>query len=149
MSESMRAIKAYTVRTSFDRITRIIAILIFLMIAFLVGCGGEKIPPHLTDEVGTFIGVLEIKPYPPAPMQDTTLQLILTDSGQPVQGAIIELMLTMPDCTMPPSFLTGAEIGEGNYQVQTVLTMAGAWQVDASVSVQGKNEELTFFFATK
>jgi hypothetical protein len=132
-----------------DKITRILVILSFWIAVVLVGCGGEKIPPHLTDEVGTLIGVLEIKPYPPAPMQDITLQLILTDSGQPVQGAIIELVLTMPDCPMPPSFLTAAEIGEGNYRVQTVLTMAGAWQVDASVSVQGKNEELTFFFATK
>ena len=119
-----------------------------LMIAVIVGCTGEKTAPQLTDEIGTLTGVLKIEPFPPAPMQDTVLQLSLTDSGQPVQGAVIEMTLTMPGCAMAPSFLEATEIGEGKYQVQTVLTMSGDWKVDATVSIQGKNENLTFFFAT-
>jgi hypothetical protein len=127
-------------------LTATIACFFFLTLA---GCNREEQPSHLIDENGTLRGVLEIAPYPPVPMQDTTLNLSISDAGRPLQGAKVELTLTMPGCTMAPSFGEAVEISAGEYQVQTVLTMAGAWQVDTKVSIQDQSEDLTFFFATK
>jgi hypothetical protein len=149
MPESLLLIKADAIRTKQDRIARIMAVISCFVIVVFVGCSGEKVATHLTDETGTLSGVLEIEPYPPVPMQDTTVFLTLSDSGKPVQDVKIELTLTMPGCTMAPSFLEAAEISAGVYQVQTVLTMAGAWQVDANISIQDRSEKLTFFFATQ
>jgi metal-sulfur cluster biosynthetic enzyme len=149
MPESLPLIKADIYRKKQDMIARMMVIISCFMAAALVGCKVEKAAPHLMDEAGTLTGVLEIHPDPPVPMQDTTLQITLSDSGQPVQNAKIELTLTMPGCTMAPSFLEAAEIRAGVYQVQTVLTMAGAWQVNAVISTQAQSEELTFFFATR
>jgi len=130
-------------------IARIITAVSCLMVAVLVGCKGEKISPHLIDQAGTLSGVLEIQPNPPVPMQDTLFLLSLTDSGQAVQSAEVDLTLTMPGCTMAPSFLQAAAMGEGYYQVKTVLTMAGAWKVDARITRHEQEEELIFFFVTK
>ena len=127
----------------------IVTVLAGFIFVTLAGCSQEELPPHLNDVSGTLSGVLEIEPYPPVPMQDTTLTLSLSGAGQPLQGAKVELTLTMPGCTMAPSFVEAVEISAGEYQVQTVLTMAGAWQVDAKVSIQEQSEDLTFFFATK
>jgi metal-sulfur cluster biosynthetic enzyme len=149
MPGSLPSFEVEAMRVKQDRIAKICVVLSCLIIVAIVGCSGEKVAPYLTDESGSLTGVLEIQPDPPVPMQDTTLQITLSDSGQAVQDAKIKLTLTMPGCTMAPSFLEAAEISAGVYQVQTVLTMAGAWQVDAVISTQTQREELTFFFATK
>jgi hypothetical protein len=149
MPESQLPIRTHAIRIKKDMTAMTLAIISCLVVSVLVGCSGEKISPQLTDENGTLMGVLEIEPNPPVPMQDTIVRITLTDAGQPVRGAKIELTLTMPGCTMAPSFLEAIEAEEGIYQSQTVLTMAGAWQVDANISLQARSEALTFFFATQ
>jgi hypothetical protein len=150
MAESLLTTNANPKKMKQDVIARIMVLISCFLAVSLMGCDGKKAELlHLTDEAGSLVGTLEIQPYPPVPMQDTTLQLTLSDADQAVQGAKIELTLTMPGCTMAPSFLEAVEISAGVYQVQTVLTMAGAWQVDAVISTQTQSEEFTFFFATK
>ena len=128
------------------------AILGFLSLAVwlaLTGCGGTPVPTQLTQTVGTLTATLAIRPYPPMPMQDTRLELALQDAGQPVSGATVRLTLTMPGCSMAPSYPPVTEQAGGLYAAETVLTMAGAWQADAAVSLPGKEVRLSFFFATR
>jgi len=117
---------------------------------WLAGCGGTPQPTHLRESVGTVVATLTLDPDPPVPMDDTTLELRLADDGQPVVGATVALTLTMPGCPMAPSFPALQDEGNGLYQVQTVLTMAGAWRADARVALPGGQEmPFTFFFATR
>jgi hypothetical protein len=115
----------------------------------VAGCGGTPVPTQLTQTVGTLTATLTIRPYPPVPMQDTGLELALQDAGQPVSGAAVRLTLTMPGCPMAPSYPQAIEQADGRYAAKTVLTMAGAWQADVDVSLQGKDVRFTFFFATR
>jgi hypothetical protein len=41
------------------------------------------------------------------------------------------------------------EQADGLCAAETVLTMAGAWQADADVSLPGQDARFTFFFATR
>jgi hypothetical protein len=115
----------------------------------LTSCGGTPMPTQLTQTVGTMTATLAIRPYPPVPMQDTRLELALQDAGQPVSGATVHLTLTMPGCPMAPGYQEAVEQADGLYAAETVLTMAGAWQADADVSLQYTSHQFTFFFATK
>jgi hypothetical protein len=93
---------------------------------------------------------LTLQPDPPAPMQDATLALRLENDGQPVVGATVMMTLTMPGCSMAPAYPPLKDEGDGLYRAQTVLTMAGAWQADASVTLpDGQDTQLAFFFATR
>jgi hypothetical protein len=115
----------------------------------LAGCGGTPVPTQLTQTVGTLTATLAIRPYPPVPMQDTRLEVVLQDAGQPVSGATVRLTLTMPGCPMAPSYPEAVEQADGLYAAETVLTMAGAWRADADVSLPGQDVRFTFFFATR
>jgi hypothetical protein len=106
-------------------------------------------PTQLTQTVGTLTATLAIRPYPPVPMQDTRLELALQDAGQPVSGAAVHLTLTMPGCPMAPGYPEAVEQAGGLYATETILTMAGAWQADADVSLPGQDMRFTFFFATR
>ena len=117
---------------------------------WLAGCGGTPQPTHLRESVGTVVATLTLSPDPPVPMQDTTLGIELQDGGQPVVGATVVLTLTMPGCPMAPSYPALQDEGDGLYRAQTVLTMAGAWQAEASVTFPGRQDmQFTFFFATR
>jgi metal-sulfur cluster biosynthetic enzyme len=117
---------------------------------WLAGCGVPPQPTRLRESVGTVVATLALSPDPPLPMQDTTLELRLADGGQPVVGATVVLTLTMPGCPMAPSYPELKDKGDGLYQVQTVLTMAGAWRADARVALPGgQDTQFTFFFATR
>jgi hypothetical protein len=115
----------------------------------LAGCAGAPVPTQLTQTVGTLTATLAIRPYPPLPMQDTRLELALQDEGQPVSGATVRLTLTMPGCPMAPSYPQAVEQADGLYAAETILTMAGAWQADADVSLPGQEVRFTFFFTTR
>jgi hypothetical protein len=106
-------------------------------------------PMQLTQTVGALTATLVIHPYPPVPMQDTRLEVALQDAGQPVSGATVRLTLTMPGCPMAPSYPPVTEQAGGLYAAETVLTMAGAWQADADVSLPGQGARFTFFFVTR
>jgi hypothetical protein len=115
----------------------------------LAGCGGTPPPTRLTQSVGTLTATITVSPYPPVPMQTTSLELRLEDADQPVTGATVGLTLTMPGCPMAPNYPETVEREEGVYRTQTVLTMAGVWQADADILLPGREVQFTFFFATK
>jgi hypothetical protein len=125
------------------------ALLLAVALLALTACGGTPAPTQLTQTVGTLTATLALRPYPPVPMQDARLELALQDAGQPVAGATVHLTLTMPGCSMAPSYTEAVEQAEGVYTAETILTMAGAWQAGADVSLPGKNVRFTFSFATR
>jgi hypothetical protein len=126
-----------------------LALLLLAVLLVLAGCGGTPPPTRLTQTAGTLTATLAVIPYPPVPMQDTTFELTLQEAGKPVIGATVHFTLTMPGCPMAPSYPEATEVSNGIYRAQTVLTMAGAWQADADVSLQYTSHQFTFFFATK
>jgi hypothetical protein len=125
------------------------ALLIIFLLETLAACIGSPPPIQLTQTVGALSATLNVMPYPPVPMQDVMLELTLQDNGQPIRNAIVHLTLTMPDCTMAPSYPEATEVQPGLYQARTILTMAGAWQAEAEISFNEQKENFTFFFATK
>jgi metal-sulfur cluster biosynthetic enzyme len=119
------------------------------LILLLVACD-EQTPPVLTQTTNGITATLAFTPELPLPMQDTTLVLALQDDGLPIAGATVAMTLTMPGCPMAPSYPALQDEGNGLYQTQTVLTMAGAWKADTRVTfADGQNTQFTFFFATR
>jgi hypothetical protein len=123
--------------------------LLVIAVVTLVQCGGDPPSEQLVRTRGTLRATLAVTPYPPLPMQDVIFALSLEDEEQPVSGASVSLTLLMPKCSMPPSVVKAIEAEAGVYEAHTVLTMAGAWQADASVALPDHTERLTFFFATQ
>jgi nitrogen fixation protein FixH len=115
----------------------------------LTGCGGTASPTRLTQTAGTLTATLTVTPYPPVPMQDTTLELTLQDAGQPVTGAMVRFDLTMPGMEMPPNHPEATYAGDGVYQAQALFTMAGEWQIRVEVTRAGESDEFTFSLRTK
>jgi hypothetical protein len=133
-------------------VRRVIVILLCLAhLLALSSCGKTASPVSLTQETDSLTATLAVFPYPPVPMRDATLELTLHDAGgQPVSGAKVRFDLTMPSCvSMPPNRPEATEDEPSVYRAQTIFTMAGAWQIDAEVSLAGVSEQLTFYLATK
>jgi hypothetical protein len=129
----------------------IVVFILYLSLALIaVGCAQQATTESLTQAVGSLRATLELRPWPPRPMEKVTLELTLRDSDDhPIESAEVSFDLSMPGCTMPHDFPRIIEQGQGVYQAQTLLTMSGAWRLDADVVVDGTSETLTFFFATK
>jgi hypothetical protein len=127
----------------------LLVVLIIILLEALAACIGSPPPIQLTQTKGALSATLRVIPYPPVPMQDITLELTVLENDQPINDASVHLTLSMPDCTMAPSYPEATEVHPGLYQARTILTMAGAWQADAEISFNEQKENFTFFFATK
>ena len=70
---------------------------------------------------------LAIEPAPPQ-IGPATLTVTLRDaSGQPIQGAVVELEGNMNHAGMVPVFAPAFEVGPGHYQAGLEFTMGGDW----------------------
>lgn len=127
--------------------------LVLLLLAIsmtLSTCGETTSPTTFTQTAGSLSATLNVVPYPPVPMEETTLELTLRDAdGQPVTGADVRFDLTMPAMEMPPNRPEATEEEDGIYQAQALFTMAGEWQILAEVSSPGQSERFTFLLNTK
>jgi hypothetical protein len=127
-----------------------VSVLCLFVALISVGCAQQATTASLTQTAGSLRATLELRPFPPRPMEKVTLELTLRDTDDRlIESAEVSFDLSMPGCTMPRDFPTVTGQGKGVYQAQTLLTMAGAWRLDADVVVDGTRETLTFFFATK
>lgn len=125
-------------------------ILSLFILPLLGACGLQASPAPFTQTSGSLSATLEILPYPPPMMQETSLELTLRDTGgKPVSGAKVQFDLTMPGMEMPPNRPEAAEVGDGVYQAQAIFTMAGEWQIRIEVSHLGQGEEFIFRLHTK
>jgi hypothetical protein len=126
------------------------AVLLILISLPLGACAPTATPYADTQTSGSLSATLRVLPYPPVPMEDTTLELALRDNEQqPVSGASVSFDLTMPAMEMPVNRPQASEVSPGVYRASAVFTMAGEWQIRAEVSYQGQNEEFVFPLHTR
>jgi hypothetical protein len=126
------------------------AILPILISLLLNGCGPTASPAGDTQTSGSLSATLQVLPFPPAPMEDTTLELMLRDSDQrPATGALVVFDLTMPAMDMPVNRPQATEEESGVYRANAIFTMAGEWLVRVEVSYQGQDEEFRFPLHTR
>jgi hypothetical protein len=126
------------------------AILPILIPLLLNGCGPTASPAADTQTSGSLSATLQVSPFPPAPMEDTTLELTLRDSNQrPATGALVVFDLTMPAMEMPVNRPQATEEESGVYRTDAIFTMAGEWLVRVEVTYQGQDEEFRFPLHTR
>lgn len=126
------------------------AILLILVSLMLNACGARAAPVTYTQTSGSLSATLQVLPSPPAPMDDTTLELTLRDAVQrPVSGATVAFDLTMPAMEMPANRPVVTEAEPGVYRANAVFTMAGEWHIRVDVSYQGQDEEFLFPLHTR
>jgi hypothetical protein len=126
------------------------AVLSILISLLSNGCGPTASPVADTQTSGSLSATLEVLPSPPAPMEDTTLELTLRDAAQqPVSGAVVVFDLTMPGMEMPANRPRATEAESGVYRADAIFTMAGEWQIGVEVSYQGQDEEFLFPLHTR
>jgi hypothetical protein len=124
-------------------------LLVLVVVGILAGCSSDRIGDIVatTDQLK---GVLKLDPDPPVPMEPVKLSLTLTDlDGNPINGALVAYDLTMPGMSMPPNTPQTSNLGSGLYNATVILTMAGDWQLDAAVTIDGRETPLIFSFSTK
>jgi nitrogen fixation protein FixH len=120
--------------------------LILVILIFLSGCG-QQAAESLSQTSGNYSATLRFDPDPPALMTSEGMTLTLLDSdGQPVNGAEVGFDLTMPAMKMPPNQPSATARGNGIYQTEATFTMAGQWQVDAAVFLNGETIHFIFSF---
>src|SRR6185503_3369697 len=97
-------------------------------------------PPTLTTDAGAFTWQLWLVPDPPR-QRDNHLWLRVHDrTGEPVDGARVELGYLMPAMgAMPEMKGTGdsVERGDGWYEVTLDLPMGGTWKLPVAVRKGG------------
>jgi nitrogen fixation protein FixH len=125
---------------------------ILLALIFLLSFAAcsQKGSGAMTQTADGITGVLTLDPDPPETMIPVTFSLELSDeNGQPVENADVSYDLTMPAMKMPPNKPSADEQQNGLYQTRTTLSMAGDWQAEASINLNGKITTLIFDFKVK
>lgn len=77
-----------------------------------------------------------VSPYPPARF-DVDLDLHLTRSGEPVEGATVQISYDMMFMGHGPYEATPVERAQGHYGLSLDLSMYGSWVFDITVEAPG------------
>jgi hypothetical protein len=71
----------------------------------------------------------------------------LTDaSGRPAVGRVVAFDLSMPSMTMAPNDPQVSEVGDGPYEAEAMLSMAGKWQLTVEIATSGQLGKISFIF---
>lgn len=109
-----------------------IILLVVGMSIFLAACGGAAAPANPTSDKSVNIQV-ESNPNP-AMMGDVTFTLVITDeSGNPLEGARVDVSLDHTDMTGMGMSGPATEQGEGKYAINANLNMSGNWKMTVYV----------------
>jgi hypothetical protein len=107
-------------------------LLVVGMSIFLAACGGAAAPANSTSDKPVNIQV-ESNPNP-AMMGDVTFTLIITDdSGNPLEGARVDVSLGHTDMTGMGMSGPATDQGEGKYAINANLSMSGNWKMTVYV----------------
>lgn len=99
---------------------------VFPLVALLAGCGGADAP---SDE-GRLFAVTSVPAATPRRGANTFRIRVVTLAGQPVPGATVEVLATMPAHGHEAPAPRVADKGDGLYVVDDVVfSMAGLWQL--------------------
>jgi hypothetical protein len=110
-------------------------ILVFVLMCALASCGRMQRANPTTQDGYTV--TLAVEPSPAA-MGPATLAVTLEDqTGQPVDGARLDMEANMSHAGMVPVLASTAESHAGLYRVPLQWTMAGDWYVDVNFTLPG------------
>ena len=135
-----------------------------ILLMLTAGCKKSEAPPG-RHAAGTASAGL-VTPLPPAPgmpwkialdldappriVKATTFRVKLADlSGQPVDGAQVEVSLVMKLMDMDKNQVTLAGKGGGEYEGSATFSMTGPWEVVVTASAGGKSGEQKFEVAVR
>jgi hypothetical protein len=92
----------------------------WLVAVLLASCGGAA------DELPGVTLALTVDPDPPV-VGPAMVTVTLSDGGQPITGADVELEGNMSHAGMVPVLATAREVAPGRYEAALDFTMAGDW----------------------
>lgn len=115
---------------------------------FAAGCNSENTPPppaslinSTRDRLNPFRFTLTTDPTPPTANHSTLLKVHVIDAAdQPADGVDLQADLSMPGMG-GAQHVTLSGRGNGNYEGEVTLEMAGSWDVDLTASKDGKTKK--------
>jgi hypothetical protein len=132
-----------------------LGILLFLLFVGLGDALGGFLPHTTapfsngrTQSAGDFQVTLQFTPNPPKYSGDPTTLVQMTvqgRDGQVVDGARVQLSLTMVTMDMGDNQTLAQGLGQGRYQARVAFVMPGAWQVTVTVTPPGVTSASTTF----
>ncbi len=131
------------------RYTLIFAAIALLPLAF-TGCKSESTtPPNPTaiinntrDQLTPFRFTLTTDPTPPKYSSPFMLKVHVIDgANQPADGVTLKADVTMTGMDHGAQHITLSGKGDGDYEGQVNLEMAGPWDVDLTASKDGKSRQ--------
>jgi YtkA-like len=119
----------------------------------LVGCDDPRVQtysPNMSQPGASAIFTFVLVSSDPAPPADETNVLtlqVLDASGQPVTGATVTAVPTMPLMSHGTSTVTVTPNADGSYTLQPVyLFMAGLWEIAIKASSGGQTDTTSYYF---
>lgn len=107
-------------------------LLVVGMSIILAACGGAAAPANSNRDKPVNIQV-ESNPNP-AMMGDVTFMLVITDeSGNPLEGARVDVSLDHTDMTGMGMSGPATDQGQGKYAINANLSMSGNWKMTVYV----------------
>ncbi len=112
---------------------------VFLLSIVLAACGATS--PASAPQSNPALEIeLSTQPDPPR-MDDVELLVTLTQDGQPLAGAEVEVMMDHSDMTGMTMSGTASEQGNGRYALVANFSMSGSWK--GVVIARANGEEVT------
>lgn len=111
----------------------------------LAGCGQSGTTATTQQVVVDGLTIALDTPTAPAVLEEAAFRITLTDSaGTPVEGAEVDLEMTMTKMPMGSNRPIATPAGPGVYSATGVFDMAGPWKLTVHATVNGKEHVATF-----
>jgi hypothetical protein len=132
--------------------TVVIASVAVLVLTF-AGCKSEPVMPpdptkiinHTRDQLTPFRFTLATDPASPNYHGPILLKIHVIDAAnQPADGVTLKADVSMSGMNQGAQHLTLSGKGDGDYEDQVNLEMAGSWDVDLTATKDGKSRQQKF-----
>jgi len=135
-----------------------LAVTVVMAVTLIAGCarrageqGGGAAPQGGGDPVGSFRLSLRNRPETPS-VGDNRLEIAIRDTtGAPVQGAEVEVLVTMQAMGAMPKMESRGELHEasdGVYEAKYGLAMAGEWDIGIRIRHADRTAEASYRLST-
>ena len=111
---------------------------IVLLAVFLAACGSGSTATSASQDSGKPVNIKVDTNPKPAAMGDIELVLNITDpSGNPIEGATVDVTATHIDHTGMDMSGAATEQGAGKYAINANFSMSGNWKLKVYVRKEG------------
>jgi hypothetical protein len=111
---------------------------IVLLAVFLAACGSGSTPTSAPQDSGKLVNIKVDTNPKPAAMGDIELMLNITDaSGNPIEGATVDVTATHTDMAGMDMSGAATEQGAGKYAINANFSMSGNWKLKVYVRKEG------------